>query len=61
MLDMGFLPDMRAIIGACKPVRQTAMLSATWPMAIQKLAVRALPNRNSRAPLCFGKQTLRAK
>mmetsp|Transcript_16794 Transcript_16794/g.34211 ORF Transcript_16794/g.34211 Transcript_16794/m.34211 type:complete len:572 (+) Transcript_16794:69-1784(+) len=44
MLDMGFLPDMRAIISACAPheQRQTAMLSATWPMAIQKLAVEFL-------------------
>jgi len=44
MLDMGFLPDMRAIIGACAAPehRQTAMLSATWPMAIQKLAIEFL-------------------
>ena len=40
MLDMGFLPDIRAIFQACAPAdqRQTAMLSATWPMQIQKLA-----------------------
>ena len=40
MLDMGFLPDIRAIVNACKDNdnRQTAMLSATWPMEIQKLA-----------------------
>jgi len=40
MLDMGFLPSIRAILGACQPLesRQTSMLSATWPQAIQKLA-----------------------
>ena len=39
MLDMGFLPDIRAIMASCHATaRQTAMLSATWPMSIQKLA-----------------------
>jgi ATP-dependent RNA helicase DBP3 len=40
MLDMGFLPSIRAILNACQPLesRQTAMLSATWPQSIQKLA-----------------------
>jgi len=40
MLDMGFLPDIRAILSNCAPAekRQTAMFSATWPMSIQKLA-----------------------
>jgi len=44
MLDMGFLPDMRAILAGCGPAesRQTAMLSATWPAAIQKLAIEFL-------------------
>jgi len=41
MLDMGFEEDVRQIIGECKPKeegRQTAMFSATWPAAIQKIA-----------------------
>ena len=40
MLDMGFEMDVRYIIGKCeeKERRQTAMFSATWPAAIQKLA-----------------------
>ena len=47
MLDMGFLPDMRAILAGCAPAerRQTAMFSATWPMAIQKLAIEFLQNK----------------
>jgi len=44
MLDMGFLPDMRAILNCCAPLekRQTSMFSATWPMSIQKLACEFL-------------------
>jgi len=42
MLDMGFEEDVRYIIGQCKSRedgRQTAMFSATWPAAIQKIAI----------------------
>jgi ATP-dependent RNA helicase DBP3 len=42
MLDMGFEEDVRYIISQCptKDVgRQTAMFSATWPAAIQKIAM----------------------
>ena len=42
MLDMGFEEDVRFIISQCKPKeqgRQTAMFSATWPAAIQKIAM----------------------
>lgn len=42
MLDLGFEEDVRYIISQCKPKtdgRQTAMFSATWPAAIQNLAL----------------------
>lgn len=42
MLDMGFEEDVRYIISQCKTRqdgRQTAMFSATWPAAIQKIAI----------------------
>ena len=42
MLDMGFEEDVRFIISQCKDKtkgRQTAMFSATWPAAIQKIAL----------------------
>jgi len=41
MLDMGFEEDVRFIISKCqaKERRQTAMFSATWPAAIQQLAL----------------------
>ncbi len=42
MLDMGFEEDVRFIISQCKDKskgRQTAMFSATWPAAIQKIAM----------------------
>ena len=42
MLDMGFEEDVRFIISNCKDKdkgRQTAMFSATWPAAIQKIAM----------------------
>ena len=41
MLDMGFEEDVRFIISNCMDKhkgRQTAMFSATWPAAIQKIA-----------------------
>lgn len=38
MLDMGFEPDMRKIIGQTRPDRQTLLWSATWPRSVQRLA-----------------------
>jgi ATP-dependent RNA helicase DeaD len=42
MLDMGFLPDVEAIIRQTPAARQTALFSATLPDAISGLAVRYL-------------------
>ena len=42
MLDMGFEEDVKFIISQCLPKedgRQTAMFSATWPAAIQDIAM----------------------
>jgi ATP-dependent RNA helicase DBP3 len=42
MLDMGFEEDVRYIISQCRSKeqgRQTAMFSATWPAAIQSIAL----------------------
>ena len=48
MLDMGFEPDIRAIIGhiGTSPTRrrQTLMFSATWPTSVQKLASEFITN-----------------
>ena len=38
MLDMGFEPQIRQIIGKTNPDRQTMMFSATWPKEIRQLA-----------------------
>ena len=38
MMDMGFMPDLRKILSALPKMRQTALLSATMPAAIKKLA-----------------------
>eukprot|EP01098_Paradermamoeba_levis_P006682 TRINITY_DN2771_c0_g1_i1.p1 TRINITY_DN2771_c0_g1~~TRINITY_DN2771_c0_g1_i1.p1 ORF type:complete len:586 (-),score=228.08 TRINITY_DN2771_c0_g1_i1:356-2113(-) len=38
MLDLGFEPDIRTIIGQVCPERQTVMFSATWPQSVQALA-----------------------
>lgn len=38
MLDMGFLPDVRRILGRLPATRQTMMFSATFPSEISRLA-----------------------
>lgn len=38
MLDMGFEPQIRKILGQIRPDRQTLMWSATWPREVQRLA-----------------------
>ena len=38
MLDMGFIHDVRKIVGFCRKERQTALFSATMPPSIAKLA-----------------------
>ena len=38
MLDMGFEPQIRKVVGQIRKERQTLMFSATWPTSVQKLA-----------------------
>ncbi|XP_011270510.1 hypothetical protein CAOG_08856 [Capsaspora owczarzaki ATCC 30864] len=38
MLDMGFEPQIREIVGQIRPDRQTLMWSATWPKEVRILA-----------------------
>lgn len=47
---MGFEEDVRYIISKCrsKEKRQTAMFSATWPAAIQQLAMEFMVD-----PICI--------
>jgi ATP-dependent RNA helicase RhlE len=42
MLDMGFLPDVRKIIGFCPEKRQTLLFSATVPAEIERLSAWVL-------------------
>jgi ATP-dependent RNA helicase RhlE len=42
MLDMGFLPDIKRILGLLPPQRQNLMFSATYPDDIRKLADQIL-------------------
>jgi ATP-dependent RNA helicase RhlE len=42
MLDLGFLPDVKRILAAVPARRQTLLLSATMPAAIEELAQRIL-------------------
>ena len=44
MLDMGFMPDLRRIIGLLPAVRQNMMFSATFPEEIRRLADSFLKN-----------------
>ncbi len=38
MLDMGFEPQIRAIVSQIRPDRQVLMWSATWPKEVRRLA-----------------------
>jgi hypothetical protein len=38
MLDMGFEPQIRKIVGKIRPDRQVLMWSATWPKSVETLA-----------------------
>ncbi|KAG9396973.1 DEAD/DEAH box helicase [Carpediemonas membranifera] len=38
MLDMGFMPQVRKIVGQVRPDRQVLMWSATWPKEVETLA-----------------------
>jgi len=38
MLDLGFEPEVREILSQTSSVRQMVMFSATWPLAVHKLA-----------------------
>jgi ATP-dependent RNA helicase RhlE len=44
MLDMGFLPDVRRIVGKIPTDRQTLLFSATLPPEIERLAAWVLRN-----------------
>ena len=44
MLDMGFLPDVRRIVGKCPKARQTLFFTATLPPELEQLASWALNN-----------------
>ncbi|HEX7879782.1 MAG TPA: DEAD/DEAH box helicase [Candidatus Eisenbacteria bacterium] len=44
MLDMGFIPDVRRILGYLPPKRQTLFFSATFPPVVEKLAKEFLTN-----------------
>ena len=44
MFDMGFLPDVKKIIKAVPPKRQTLLFSATFPKEIEELASMSLRN-----------------
>jgi len=44
MLDMGFEPQVRSVMEAASPERQTMMFSATWPDEVKDLAQEFLGN-----------------
>ncbi|KAF7838285.1 DEAD-box ATP-dependent RNA helicase 20-like isoform X1 [Senna tora] len=44
MLDMGFEPQIRKIVGQIRPDRQTLYWSATWPKEVETLARQFLHN-----------------
>lgn len=59
MLDLGFEPAIRAIVGKCCKVRQTVMFSATWPMQVNQMALEFM-NDASPVKVMVGSQDLAA-
>jgi ATP-dependent RNA helicase DBP3 len=57
MLDLGFEPEIRHIVGCTRADRQTLMFSATWPPEIQRLAASFL---SSPVHVTIGSQDLAA-
>ena len=45
MLDMGFEPQMRKMVGQVRAERQTLMFTATWPKEVHALAGDMLKDR----------------
>lgn len=42
MFDMGFAPQISAILSAVRPDRQTVLFSATFPKSVEQLARKSL-------------------
>jgi ATP-dependent RNA helicase DDX5/DBP2 len=42
MLDMGFEPQIRSVLGQVRPDRQLMLWSATWPREVQSIAAQFL-------------------
>merc|ERR1712054_40300 len=42
MLDMGFEPQIKKVVGQIRPDRQTLLWSATWPREVQTIAAQFL-------------------
>ena len=42
MLDMGFEPQIKKVVGQIRPDRQTLLWSATWPRDVQQIAAQFL-------------------
>jgi len=47
MLDMGFMDDIKKVVGHCGVSRQTLLFSATYPQEIDQLAAQFLRNPKS--------------
>jgi ATP-dependent RNA helicase DDX5/DBP2 len=48
MLDMGFEPQIRSVLGQIRPDRQMLLWSATWPRAVQNIAMQFM-----KTPVCI--------
>eukprot|EP00488_Nonionellina_sp_1-RS-2012_P002983 TRINITY_DN6047_c0_g1_i1.p1 TRINITY_DN6047_c0_g1~~TRINITY_DN6047_c0_g1_i1.p1 ORF type:complete len:201 (-),score=74.54 TRINITY_DN6047_c0_g1_i1:98-700(-) len=46
LLDMGFEPQLNAIMNQIRPDRQMCMFSATWPKEVRSLAKKYMVNDN---------------
>ena len=58
MLDMGFEPQIRRVLGQVRPDRQMLMWSATWPKDVRELAEDFFNNQDGYVHLNIGSTEL---
>lgn len=60
MLDMGFQPQVQAIVGQARPDRQSVFFSATWPTEVRELVNQFSVQHNDIVQVNVGREEVQA-